>query len=141
MKKIATILSLCIALVLMAGSTVTAQSDAPTVPATQRWAASDVPSLRTYALGQFADLSGSSTSIKTFGAVGDGSHDDTSAFAAGVNQVRNGTLYVPAGTYVINAVNMPSGSKLRMAGDGQGKTILKHKDGSTSDMLSSTSGL
>lgn len=41
-------------------------------------------------------------SVKDFGAVGNGSADDTAAFQAGVNALANnggGTLYVPAGTY------------------------------------------
>jgi len=45
-------------------------------------------------------------SVKDYGAVGDGVHDDTSAFQAAVNSLPStgGTVVVPAGTYLIDPV-------------------------------------
>lgn len=46
-------------------------------------------------------------SIKDFGAVGDGVIDDTAAFenaASALNDLGGGTLFIPSGTYVIDAV-------------------------------------
>jgi polygalacturonase len=43
-------------------------------------------------------------SVKTYGAVGDGVHDDTAAFQAAINALpaTGGTVNVPAGTYLID---------------------------------------
>jgi polygalacturonase len=43
-------------------------------------------------------------SVKTYGAVGDGIHDDTAAFQAAINALPStgGTVTVPAGTYLID---------------------------------------
>jgi len=44
--------------------------------------------------------------VRTYGAVGDGVHDDTSAIQAAINSLPStgGTVYVPAGTYLVDAV-------------------------------------
>jgi hypothetical protein len=53
-----------------------------------------------YCLGRKPDVS-----VKNFGAVGDGIHDDTKAFNDAVKALPlGGTLFVPSGTYLINAV-------------------------------------
>ena len=45
-------------------------------------------------------------SVKNYGAVGNGSHDDTSAFQNAINSLpaTGGTVFVPAGTYLIDAI-------------------------------------
>jgi polygalacturonase len=45
-------------------------------------------------------------SVKSYGAVGDGIHDDTAAFQAAINALPSsgGTVTVPAGTYLIDTV-------------------------------------
>ena len=45
-------------------------------------------------------------SVKSYGAVGDGIHDDTAAFQAAINSLPStgGTVTVPAGTYLIDPV-------------------------------------
>jgi polygalacturonase len=44
--------------------------------------------------------------VTSYGAVGDGFHDDTAAFQAAVNALPStgGTVFIPAGTYMINAL-------------------------------------
>jgi parallel beta-helix repeat protein len=44
--------------------------------------------------------------VKNYGAMGNGFHDDTAAFQAAIKALPStgGTVYVPAGTYMINAV-------------------------------------
>jgi hypothetical protein len=44
--------------------------------------------------------------VRNFGAIGDGVHDDTAAIQAAINALPldGGTVYVPAGTYMIDAV-------------------------------------
>ncbi len=64
---------------------------------------------------------GSTTiSVRTAGAKGDGQHDDTSAFQAAINSLPStgGTITVPAGTYMIDAlrsINMRSHVRLSMS--------------------------
>jgi polygalacturonase len=63
---------------------------------------------------------GSTTiNVKNKGALGNGSHDDTAAFQAAVNALPSsgGTVYVPAGRYMINAlkpIQMRSHTRLRL---------------------------
>jgi parallel beta helix pectate lyase-like protein/pectate lyase-like protein len=59
-------------------------------------------------------------SVLTAGAKGDGQHDDTSAFQAAINSLPStgGTITVPAGTYMIDAlrsINMRSHVRLQMS--------------------------
>jgi len=58
-------------------------------------------------------------SVKDFGAVGDGSTNDTTAFQTAINSVvtTGQMLYVPAGTYKITSPLVANGS-LKMSGDG-----------------------
>lgn len=62
------------------------------------------------------------TNVRNWGAYGDGIHDDTSAFQAAINSLPStgGTVYVPAGTYVIDPtrnVRLRSKMHLHMATD------------------------
>ena len=61
-------------------------------------------------------------SVKDFGAVGDGVADDTAAFNAAI--VASKAIYVPAGTYIIDVVNLAANTFI--FGDGAA-TILKQK--------------
>jgi len=67
-------------------------------------------------------------SVKDFGAVGDGVTDDTDAFREAVSSSL-GVVYVPPGTYLINASSISSGvimkSNVYLVGAGQEATILK----------------
>jgi len=69
-------------------------------------------------------------SVKDFGAVGDGVADDTTAIQAAINYIGNiggGTVYIPAGTYLISAtLTVVSGQdNVRITGAGSGSTIFK----------------
>ena len=63
---------------------------------------------------------GSTTiNVKTKGALGNGQHDDTAAFQAAINALPSsgGTVTVPAGTYMIDAlrsINMRSHTRLKL---------------------------
>jgi hypothetical protein len=57
--------------------------------------------------------------VRDAGALGNGQHDDTAAFQAAINSLpaTGGTITVPAGTYMINAltsINMRSNTRLLM---------------------------
>ena len=61
-------------------------------------------------------------SVKDFGATGDGTTDDTTAIQNAINAViaqGGGTLFFPAGTYLINAtLTVPGAVILKGAGPG-----------------------
>lgn len=63
--------------------------------------------------------------VQWFGAKGDGVTDDTDAFAAALGQ-GHVTVYVPAGTYRVSGLRIPSHTTLR--GAGMERTILKLTD-------------
>ncbi|MCC8361871.1 right-handed parallel beta-helix repeat-containing protein [Lysobacter sp. A6] len=66
--------------------------------------------------------------VKNYGALGNGSHDDTAAIQAAINSLPStgGTVYIPAGTYMIDvskSINTRSKMLLKM----EPGTILKAK--------------
>ena len=65
-----------------------------------------------------------SVSVKDFGAIGDGSHDDTTAIQAALTAVsaNGGAVYVPTGTYKISTTLQISGNT-RLYGDGNSSVI------------------
>lgn len=67
-----------------------------------------------------------SVSVKDFGAVGDGITNDTAAFQNAVNSLVNGgTVYMPAGTYLLDSVDIPHEPiTIQMIGAGTSATIL-----------------
>lgn len=72
--------------------------------------------------------------IRDFGAVGDGSTDDTAAVQAALNYVAANnqfSIYAPEGTYVINGVTFAASGtqQLVIRGSGAYKTIFKAKSG------------
>jgi hypothetical protein len=58
-------------------------------------------------------------SVKDYGAVGDGSTDDTAAFQYAVNA--SSAVYVPAGTYIVNVVTLDANTEIY--GDGVASII------------------
>lgn len=74
-------------------------------------------------------------SVKDFGAVGNGVADDTTAFS---NAFATGkAVYAPAGTYLLNFLNVPSNTKL--FGDGSA-TVIKPLTGEVRCALGCDSG-
>lgn len=71
--------------------------------------------------------------VKDYGAKGDGSTDDTAAFTSAVAAAVSGTVFVPAGTYVISSEIALSDGVTIM---GQGyNSCLKRKTGSASYLV------
>ena len=60
----------------------------------------------------------SAVNVKDFGAVGDGTTNDSTAFQNAVNAAANGSLYVPSGTYLIDNTQIRVDSPCRIFGDG-----------------------
>jgi hypothetical protein len=75
--------------------------------------------------------------VKTLGAVGDGSADDTDAFKASLDQAikaGGGTILIPAGIYRLTERLQFNSSRIVLRGEGQGKSILRF-DKSLGDLI------
>jgi hypothetical protein len=68
--------------------------------------------------------SGEGNDVRRFGAAGDGVRDDTASFAAALRA--SATIYVPAGTYLVDRVMIPSGRTIRTDGP---STIFRQRAG------------
>ena len=68
-----------------------------------------------------------SVSVKDFGAVGDGVTDDTAAIQAALNA--GGTIFVPAGTYLVDYLTTPVAVSL--VGESLSISIIKRKASAT----------
>jgi len=77
-------------------------------------------------------------SVTDFGAVGNGSTDDTTQGQLLIDG-GNGKYIFPAGTFIIDTLAFPASANIVLRGQGKGITTLKHKAGSTSSMLTSAS--
>ena len=75
-------------------------------------------------------------SIKDFGAIGDGTTDDSSAFTALVTYcaATGATGWIPAGTYSISpsSITFSSNTPFRIVGDGVDSTTLKNRNTASS---------
>lgn len=67
-------------------------------------------------------------SVLDFGAVGDGTHDDTNAITVGVVSAlaARKTLYFPCGTYLHTTLTFSNLSNVHLVGEGKDCTILQH---------------
>jgi len=83
--------------------------------------------------------------VRSFGAAGNGTTDDTAAFAAAITQVNTllaagtpATLYIPAGVYLINGrTALPTFTRGgSLIGDGQHKTYIKLGSAYSGDLFS-----
>jgi hypothetical protein len=85
-------------------------------------------------------------SVKDFGAVGDGVTDDTAAINLAIDAVGSaggGTVYFPAGTYIVDRVGGPASnfdldvcidvqhSNVHLVGAGRGATVIKKAQNAT----------
>ena len=67
--------------------------------------------------------------VRAHGATGDGTTDDTTAIQAAIDAAEaiGGTLYFPAGTYVVTGITSDTG--IRWVGEGYRKTIIQSATG------------
>jgi hypothetical protein len=68
-----------------------------------------------------------------YGAVGDGSHDDTTTInnaISAANTAGGGIVYLPPGTYIVTGIKLYS--KVHLIGSGRESTIIKLKDNTSS---------
>jgi hypothetical protein len=68
--------------------------------------------------------------VKSFGAAGDGTTNDTTAIASAVTAaaVGGGVVYFPPGTYRVSAVTLSSRTGVHLVGAGRGATTIKSID-------------
>ncbi|HLY29663.1 MAG TPA: glycosyl hydrolase family 28-related protein [Ktedonobacterales bacterium] len=74
--------------------------------------------------------------VKSFGAQGDGSTDDTAAIQAAITAATlagGGTVWFPAGTYITQTLTL--GSYVHLRGDGISASVLQLKSGTNGDLL------
>jgi hypothetical protein len=67
-----------------------------------------------------------------WGAIGDGSNDDTAAIQAAIAAIQtagSGILYLPAGTYKISSALAVTNTPIWIQGDGSGQTIILQTGG------------
>jgi polygalacturonase len=77
-------------------------------------------------------------SVRNYGAVGNGVHDDTAAFQAAINSLPStgGTVTVPAGTYLIDAVrSVKLRSLMHLRMDPNAKLVAKPTSASSYNVL------
>lgn len=76
--------------------------------------------------------------VKNYGALGNGSHDDTSAIQAAITaSSNNGVICFPAGSYLVTApITIATGSSLIFAGVGNASNIVANFNGFIFDNLS-----
>lgn len=83
-------------------------------------------------------------SVRLYGAIGNGIADDTAAIQATINAVfaaGGGTVYIPAGTYMVSALSLNWGTaptSIVFAGDGQRATVLRKISGTSTPVLTLT---
>lgn len=76
--------------------------------------------------------------VKEYGAIGDGSHDDTANIQAAITSAsNNGIIFFPKGTYHVTApILVPQGSSLILRGEGSGSAVSGTFNGFIFDNLS-----
>ena len=62
--------------------------------------------------------------VKSFGAVGDGVHDDSDAFIKAIAATKYGAIEIPQGRYLLRKIIEINKSNVVLRGDGQEKSVL-----------------
>src|SRR5215831_20796564 len=79
-------------------------------------------------------------SVKSFGAVGDGTHDDTGAIQAAI--AADTVVYFPPGTYLyLGLMALPEQKSYRLYGDGPGVSTILFTGNPNTGILAANRGL
>src|SRR5690348_3599338 len=119
-------------------------AEAPLDRMAGQWVRGDVPNVGDVmmyddSIPAWRPVSGFFYNVKQFGAVGDGSTDDTTAITeaiAAASSAGGRPVYFPNGTYICTAFNCPT--KVTLQGDGPWASIIKLKNGANSDLCTLT---
>ena len=81
----------------------------------------------------YSMITGAPVNLRDFGAVGDGTTDDTSALQAAITECANNnkTLFVPDGTFMYSNVTVPATKTLSIVGSSRENAVLKQISAST----------
>lgn len=83
------------------------------------------------------DRIGDIFNVKEYGAIGNGSNDDTTAIQLAITASNNGIIFFPKGTYKTTVpILIPVGSSLILRGEGNGSSINGNFNGFIFDNLS-----
>jgi hypothetical protein len=73
-----------------------------------------------------------------YGALGDGSNEDTAAIQSAINKAQTdgtGVVYLPKGTYVVDGSLTVTNCSIKFKGDGTGQTIILQKNSPAGTLL------
>lgn len=95
-----------------------------------------VTGAKTFNSGTLLDKGSQLHNVKAYGAVGDGTTDDTTAIQAALTAAAGGgTVFVPAGTFISS--NLTIGAQTTLMGTGRG-SVLKAKASTTGNFIAFT---
>ncbi len=86
--------------------------------------------------------SGATYNVKTYGALGNGTADDTAAIKSALNAANAAawsTVYFPAGTYLVSE-EIDVGNELRLLGDSRETSVLRAVDGFNAQFMIDVNG-
>lgn len=78
-----------------------------------------------------ADKINEVVSVTDYGADKTGATDSTTAILAAIASITSGTVFFPAGTYLVSGTILIDKPSITLAGEGYGKTIIKRATGGT----------
>jgi len=86
-------------------------------------------------------ITGAVYNVLDYGAVGDGTTDDTAAINSAITAAAGGTVYLPKGTYLVSNLNAFNSAGTQIVGESKFTTKLKAKAATTNSVIrSSVSG-
>lgn len=83
-------------------------------------------------------ISGAYVNVLDYGAMGNGTADDTSAIQAAINASAGSTVYFPKGTYLVSNIGGLNYAGTRLVGESKYTSVISVKSGTTGSIISNT---